>query len=93
VSLTFEWDSRKAEANLSKHSVTFKEATTVFGDPLSATVPDAEHSDLEERFLTIGWLEMGRLLIVAHSERGDRIRIISARELTSTEKRQYEEFI
>lgn len=91
MSLEFEWDPWKANANWNKHRVSFQEATTVFADEFSASVPDPDHSDQEERLLTIGMSERGRLLIVAHAERGNHIRIISARELTAAERRQYEE--
>lgn len=91
MALEFEWDLRKAETNLRKHKVTFQEASTVFADPLSATIHDPDHSDIEDRYLTIGLSIVGRILIIAHSERNNRIRIISARELTSPEKRHYEE--
>lgn len=91
MALEFEWDLRKAETNLRKHKVTFQEASTVFADPLSATIHDPDHSDIEDRYLTIGLSIAGRTLIIAHSERNNRIRIISARELTSPEKRHYEE--
>jgi uncharacterized DUF497 family protein len=91
VSLEFEWDTRKASSNLKKHGVSFQEASTVFSDPLSATVHDPDHSDVEDRLLTVGVSKSRRILVVAHTERDNRIRIISARELTSFEKRQYEE--
>jgi len=86
-----EWDPRKAESNLRKHRVSFAEAATVLRDPLSATVPDPDHSSEEERYLTVGRSLRRRLLIVSHTERGDRTRIISARELTHAEKEAYEE--
>jgi uncharacterized DUF497 family protein len=88
----FEWDARKAAANLRKHKVSFIEAASVFGDYLGTTVSDPAHSDDEERFITVGQSYLGRLLIVAHTEREDRIRIISARTLTAKEKRAYENF-
>lgn len=91
MALEFEWNLRKAETNLRKHRVTFQEASTVFADPLSATIHDPDHSDVENRYLTIGLSIAGRILIIAHSERNNRIRIISARKLTSPEKRHYEE--
>jgi uncharacterized DUF497 family protein len=87
----FEWDPRKAEANLRKHGISFSEAATVFGDHLSETAFDPAHSSEEDRFLTVGRSIRRRLLIVAHVERGDRIRIISARELTRSERDAYEE--
>jgi hypothetical protein len=86
----FEWDARKAAANLRKHRVSFSEAATVFGDFLSTTAIDPAHSAGEHRYITVGLSNLGRLLIVAHAERGDRIRIISARTLTGREKRAYE---
>ena len=89
--MDFEWDPRKAEINLHKHGVSFTEAGTVFGDNLAITVPDPDHSDDEERFITIGWSNRRRLLMVSHTDRGDRIRIISARELTNAERKEYEE--
>jgi uncharacterized protein len=89
--MEFDWDPNKAASNLRRHNVSFSEAATVFSDPLSMTVPDPDHSLDEDRSITVGLSHRGRLLIVAHTERGDRIRIISARELTRTERAQYEE--
>jgi uncharacterized protein len=89
--VNFEWDPRKAATNESRHSVSFHEAATVLGDPLASTFFDPDHSEEEHRFLTIGMSSHGRLLIVAHSDRGAIIRIISARELTARERKQYEE--
>jgi uncharacterized DUF497 family protein len=89
--MEFDWDPNKATSNLRRHNVSFGEAATVFSDPLSTTVPDPDHSLAEDRFITVGLSHRGRLLMVAHTERGDRIRIISARELTRTERVQYEE--
>jgi uncharacterized DUF497 family protein len=91
--MDFEWNPRKAEINLRKHGVSFPEAGTVFGDDLAVTVPDPDHSEDEERFITIGWSKRRRLLMVSHIDRGDRIRIISARELTRAERKAYEEEI
>lgn len=88
--MEFEWDTRKAAANLRKHRVSFNEAATVFGDFLSTTALDPTHSVGEHRYITVGLSNSGRLLMVAHAERGDRIRIISARTLTGREKRAYE---
>ena len=87
----FEWDPRKAAQNLSKHRVSFTEAATVLGDPLGLTSPDPDHSADEERQITVGRSIRGRILIVSHTERGDRIRIISARELTRSEREAYEQ--
>jgi len=91
--MDFEWNPRKAEINLSKHGVSFTEAATVFGDELAITVSDPDHSNDEDRYITIGWSISRRLLIVSHTDRGDRIRIISARELTRAERKAYEEEI
>ena len=76
--MEFEWDSGKAATNLRKQAVSFPEAATVLTDRLSVTVPDPDHSEGEDRYITIGTSGRGRLLIVAHAERGDRIRIIGA---------------
>jgi hypothetical protein len=88
--MNFEWDPRKAEVNLRKHGISFTKAGTVFGDELATTVPNPDHSDEEDRFITIGWSNRGRLLMISHTDRGDRIRIISARELTPRERKDYE---
>ena len=87
----FEWDPKKAAKNLREHRVSFNEAATVFGDSLGTTVPDPDHSLAEDRYITVGMSSRGGLVIVAHTERGERIRIISARELTRTERKAYEE--
>jgi hypothetical protein len=89
--MEFEWDSRKDAANQRKHAVGFREATTVFGDPLATTFPDSEHSSSEKRFLTIGASVSGRVFVVVHTDRQDTIRIISARPATARERRYYEE--
>ncbi len=86
----FEWDLEKAVANARKHGVTFEEAATIFLDPLSATAHDPGHSQVEDRYITIGSTDEGRLLAVAHCDRVDRIRIISARPLTGREQKIYE---
>jgi uncharacterized DUF497 family protein len=91
--MEFEWDPRKAKNNLRKHGISFTEAGTIFGDELAITVSDPDHSDDEDRYITIGWSNRQRLLIVSHTERGDKIRIISARELTQAERKEYEETI
>ena len=88
--MKFEWDKSKAEKNLRKHGVSFDEATTVFGDPLTFTYSDPEHSVEEYRFLTFGHSSRGRLIVVSHTDRDDRIRPISAREMTRKEKHDYE---
>ncbi|MCB9155994.1 MAG: BrnT family toxin [Caldilineaceae bacterium] len=90
MNLEFEWEPDKAARNLHKHNVSFQEAATVFGDETGATVYDPDHSEAEDRFLTIGYSNRGRLLIVSHTDRDDRIRIISARLLKPSERRQYE---
>lgn len=88
--LHFEWDPAKAKSNLTKHGVDFGEAATAFGDPLSLTVPDPDHSVGEERFILIGVSYRNRLVVVAHAEDGDTIRIISARPATTAERKAYE---
>uniref|UniRef100_A0A831XFA6 BrnT family toxin n=1 Tax=Geobacter metallireducens TaxID=28232 RepID=A0A831XFA6_GEOME len=89
--MQFEWDSKKAAANLKKHGVSFPEAATVFGDPLSLTFPDPDHSNEENRFVIMGLTSTGRLLVVAHTDSNDTVRIISAREATRRERNVYEE--
>ncbi len=87
----FEWDESKAKINFSKHGVSFVEAATVFWDFLSVTVLDKRHSTSELRFITVGQSKVENILVVMHSERGDKIRIISARKANRDERRQYEE--
>jgi uncharacterized DUF497 family protein len=87
----FEWDPKKTAANLKKHGVTFQEAATVFGDPLAITFDDPDHSEDEERHLTFGLSLQGRLIVVSHTERRDRARIINARLMESEERVIYEE--
>ena len=87
----FTWDPAKADANERKHGVSFDEAKTAFGDPLSITVRDDRHSAQEERLVLFGRSDAGRLLAVMHTERGTAIRIISARAVTPRERREYEE--
>lgn len=89
--MRFEWDAEKAAANLRKHRVSFPEAVSIFYDPLSATGNDPEHSIGERRFVTFGISASGRLLVVAHADRNDGIRIISARPATRAERNIYEE--
>jgi len=91
MALQFEWDSKKARANKRKHGITFEEASTIFSDPLSITIHDPVHSVGEDRFITVGTSATGRLIVAVHTERGDTIRIISARNATRNEKRQYEQ--
>lgn len=89
--MEFEWDPEKAIRNLAKHGVSFQEAATVFGDPLAMTYADPDHSDDEDRFLTFGYSSAGRVLVVSHTDRDDRTRIISARAATRKERKQYEQ--
>jgi uncharacterized DUF497 family protein len=89
--MRFYWDAKKAAANLRKHGVSFEEASTVFRDPFSATGSDPDHSVEEHRFVTFGNSSRGRLLVVAHTEQDDNIRIISARLVTRQEREIYEE--
>ena len=88
--MEFEWDPEKAVANAKKHGVEFSEAMTVFGDPLEVTIPDPDHSEDEQRFLSMGTSIAGRLLVVAYTEREGRTRIISAREASAQERKSYE---
>jgi len=89
--MQFEWNESKAKHNLSKHRVSFEEAKTVFGDPLYIDFYDPDHSEDEERYLIVGQSSRGRLLIVSYTERSESIRLISAREVTRTEREVYEE--
>ena len=89
--MIFAWDARKAAANLKKHGVDFREAATVFDDPLSTTYPDADHSTSERRFVMIGTSAPRRVLVVAYTEQYEAVRIISARLATWRERRFYEE--
>jgi hypothetical protein len=86
-----EWDAKKADANYRKHGVSFEEAATALADDLSVTGADPDHSGGESRFVTLGVSSSGRLLVVAHTERGEVLRIISARLATKRERRIYEE--
>ena len=89
--MQFQWDAVKAATNLRKHRVAFEEASSVFADPLALTFRDPDHSTGEARFLTFGISEARRLLVVAHTQRGQRVRLISARQATRSERRIYEE--
>lgn len=91
MALIVEWDPEKARTNLRKHKVTFEEAASVFGDPITITIPDLDHSIGEMRFLDIELSHLGRLLVVAYTERHNRIRIVSARPATRRERNRYEE--
>jgi hypothetical protein len=88
--MDFEWDTQKADSNIKKHGINFEEASTVFGDYLSLTYPDTAHSIQEERYILIGLSDKNRILIVSHTQRGERIRIISARPATKRERDFYE---
>lgn len=89
--MRFEWDSAKAAKNLRKHGISLEEASSVFHDPLAVTGADPDHSAGEERFVTFGMSSSGQLLVVSHTERGEAIRIISARHATPSERNIYEE--
>ena len=89
--MEFEWDPDKAARNLAKHGVSFHEAGTVFGDPLAISYYDPNHSADEDRYLTFGHSSSARLLVVSHTDRGKKTRIISARLATRKERRQYEQ--
>jgi hypothetical protein len=91
MGIDFEWNPQKAEANRRKHGVTFDEASSVFADPLSVAIPDPDHSEHEARMVLIGRSSAGSLLVVAHTEAGERIRLISARRASRREQRHYEE--
>ena len=88
--MRFEWDEKKAAANLAKHGVSFVDAVTVFYDPLAATFPDPDHSIGEERFVTVGYSLAGRLLVVSHRDQNNRVRVISARVATRKERIRHE---
>lgn len=91
MTLQFEWDEDKAAANLAKHATSFEEASTVFNDSFSLTIYDEAHSFNEERYIDIGTSQSLRLLVVVYTERGNHIRIISARQATTAERRYYEQ--
>lgn len=88
--MQFEWDREKARGNLRKHGVSFDEAVTVFYDPLSAAFDDPDHTVAERRSITVGYSSRGRLLVVSHTERGNAVRIISARRATARERKRHE---
>ncbi len=90
MAMGFEWDEAKAAGNWRKHGISFLEGATVFGDPLAITFDDPDHSLAEDRFLTIGYSRGGRLLIVAHTDREGKTRILSVRRATPSERRLYE---
>jgi hypothetical protein len=88
--MEFEWDPDKADRNLAKHGVSFSDAATVFGDPLALTCFDPDHSDDEDRYLTFGQSRGGQFLVVSHTDREVRTRIVSARAMTRRERKSYE---
>lgn len=90
MTIRFEWDPDKAKRNLAKHGVSFEDAATAFGDPLSLTIFDPDHSDDEDRFILVGSTGGGHLVVVAHVDRAGVVRIISARIATKRERRTYE---
>ena len=89
--LEFGWDAKKAASNLRKHHISFREAAMVFNDVLAFTYDDSAHSHGEPRYVTIGMSNQGRVLVVAHTTRGELVRIISARKATRPERKTYEE--
>lgn len=91
--MIYEWDPQKAKANWRKHQVSFEEGATVFLDPLAVTYPDPDHSGEELREITVGHSAQHRVIFLSHTQRRDRIRIISARKATPRERKQYEEII
>ena len=91
MALIFEWDDKKAKLNYLKHTVTFEEASTAFGDDLSITIEDPLHSQNENRFILIGKSITNKTLIVVHIEKSDIVRIVSARNATKKEQKLYEE--
>jgi uncharacterized DUF497 family protein len=91
MKLAFEWDETKARENLKKHKVGFDEGKTIFNDPLLLTFPDIDTSDAEERYVNIGLSVRDRVLVLIHTERQGRIRIMSCRKASARERRHYEE--
>lgn len=91
MGITFKWNAGKAESNRRKHGVSFDEASGVFGDAFTLTIDDPAHSLGEERFVTIGQTPQGALLVVVHADKGETVRIISARPATAKERKAYEQ--
>jgi uncharacterized DUF497 family protein len=89
--MNFEWESEKAAENLKRHGVSFEEAATAFGDPLSITIDDPDHSEAEDRFILLGMTFRARLVVVVHTDRGENVRLISARIPTRRERESYEQ--
>lgn len=90
MSITFEWDQNKSEANEKKHGITFEEAKTVFNDPFSITIGDPDHSDDEYRYIDIGFSSKGSVLVLWYTERNENIRIIGCRKASKFERKTYE---
>jgi uncharacterized DUF497 family protein len=88
--IEFEWDPQKEKTNIHKHNIGFREASTIFKDPLGITIFDPDHSSDEDRYITIGTSNRGRIIMVSHTDRGNRTRIINTRELTNAERIDYE---
>lgn len=91
MSLTFEWVEEKAIINLKKHQISFREGATIFNDPLIATMHDPDHSEAEDRYLSLGYSSQGHLLVVSYTQRQDNIRLISCRKATRKERKKHEE--
>jgi uncharacterized protein len=91
MAFLFEWDKTKAQTNVRKHKVTFEEGVSIFMDPMLITFQDEEYVEIEERFISIGRSERGRVLLVVHTDRGDAIRLISCRKATAAERKTYEQ--
>lgn len=89
--MQFEWDQRKAKLNQEKHGVSFEEAVLVFGDSLSVTISNPDHSTLEDRYVTLGITPTNKLLVVIHLDYDEVVRIISARHATKQERKSYEQ--
>jgi uncharacterized protein len=89
--MKYEWDQQKAKTNLSKHGISFEEAQTVFDDPLYVDFYDPDHSENEDRYIIIGQSSKNRVLLVSYTERGEQIRLISARQVTKQELKAYQE--
>ena len=89
--MDFEWDPEKAKANELKHDLSFPEGASVFGDPLAITFPDPDHSVVEGRYITFGLTRLGRFVVISHTQRAEKTRIISARLMTHRERRIYEQ--
>ena len=89
--MNFEWESEKAAENLERHGIAFEEAATAFGDPLSITIGDPDHSEAEDRFILLGMTFRGRLVVVVHTDRGENVRLISARLANRRERQSYEQ--